>query len=48
MNHPQLRRGVCDVIAENRRFRIVGEASDGEDALRLVLSLKPEIAIVDN
>ena len=46
-DHPLLRRGVRDLIAESQRFRIVGEASDGEDAMRLVLSLKPEIAIVD-
>ena len=46
-DHPLLRRGVRDSIAENLRFRIVGEASDGEDAMRLVNSLKPDIAIVD-
>jgi DNA-binding NarL/FixJ family response regulator len=46
-DHPLLRRGVRDAIAENPRFRIIGEASDGEDAMRLVTSLKPDIAIVD-
>ena len=46
-DHPLLRRGVRDSIAENPRFRIIGEASDGEDAMRLVSSLKPDIAIVD-
>jgi DNA-binding NarL/FixJ family response regulator len=46
-DHPLLRRGVRDAIAENPRYRIIGEASDGEDAMRLVASLKPEIAIVD-
>jgi DNA-binding NarL/FixJ family response regulator len=46
-DHPLLRRGVRDSIAENPRFRIIGEASDGEDAMRLVSSLKPNIAIVD-
>src|SRR5687767_183709 len=46
-DHPLLRRGLRDVIAENPRFQIIGEASDGEDAMRLVASLKPEIAIVD-
>lgn len=46
-DHPLLRRGVRDSIAENPRFRIVGEASDGEDGMRLVSSLKPDIAIVD-
>jgi DNA-binding NarL/FixJ family response regulator len=46
-DHPLLRRGVRDAIAENPRYQIVGEASDGEDAMRLVASLKPDIAIVD-
>src|ERR1044071_1044195 len=46
-DHPLLRRGVRDAIAGNPRFRITGEASDGEDAMRLISSLKPDIAIVD-
>jgi DNA-binding NarL/FixJ family response regulator len=46
-DHPLLRRGVRDVIAEHPRFRIVGEASDGEDGMRLVAGLKPDIAIMD-
>jgi DNA-binding NarL/FixJ family response regulator len=46
-DHPLLRRGVCDAIAENPRFQIVGEAADGQEAMRLVTSLKPQIAIVD-
>lgn len=46
-DHPLLRRGVRDVIAENSRFRIVGEASDGEEAIRQVSGLKPDIAIID-
>jgi DNA-binding NarL/FixJ family response regulator len=46
-DHPLLRRGLRDVIGENSRFKIVGEASDGEEALRLISHLKPQIAIVD-
>ena len=46
-DHPLLRRGVCDAIAENPRFQIIGEASDGQEAMRLVTSLKPQIAVVD-
>src|SRR5687768_11192912 len=46
-DHPLLRRGLRDVITENSRFRIIGEAADGEDAMGLVAGLKPEIAIVD-
>ena len=46
-DHPLLRRGLRDVLAENSRFRIVGEAADGKEAMSLFLTLKPEIAIID-
>src|SRR5690242_4224012 len=46
-DHPLLRRGLRDVIGGNSRFRIVGEASDGEEALRQLGCLKPDIAIID-
>jgi DNA-binding NarL/FixJ family response regulator len=46
-DHPLLRRGLCDVIGRNARFKIVGEASDGEEALRLCGVLKPDIAVID-
>src|ERR1044071_9259011 len=46
-DHPLLRRGVRDAISENPRFLIVGEASDGEEAMRLVTSLKPQVAVLD-
>jgi DNA-binding NarL/FixJ family response regulator len=46
-DHPLIRRGLRDVIGENSRFKIVGEASDGQEALRLLASLKPQIVIVD-
>ncbi|MFO1475217.1 MAG: response regulator transcription factor [Verrucomicrobiota bacterium] len=46
-DHPVFRRGLREIVEENSRFRIVGEAADGEQALRLMEELKPEIAIVD-
>jgi DNA-binding NarL/FixJ family response regulator len=46
-DHPLLRRGLCDVIGQSARFKIVGEAADGEEALRLCGILKPDIAILD-
>lgn len=46
-DHPLLRRGVRNVIAENPRFRVVAEASDGDEAIELVNELKPDIAIID-
>lgn len=46
-DHPLVRRGLRDVIKQNPQFRIVGEAADGEEALQLFVTLKPDIVIVD-
>ncbi len=46
-DHPLFRRGLREVIEENPRFRVVGEASDGEAAMRMIAELKPGIAVVD-
>lgn len=46
-DHPLLRHGLRDIIGSNPRFGIVGEASDGQEALRLLASLKPDILILD-
>jgi DNA-binding NarL/FixJ family response regulator len=46
-DHPLVRHGLRDVIGHNSRFKIVGEASNGEEALRLLTCLKPQIAILD-
>jgi len=46
-DHPVFRRGLREIIEEGSEFRIIGEASDGETALRQVMALKPNIALVD-
>jgi DNA-binding NarL/FixJ family response regulator len=46
-DHPLLRHGLCDFIGRNPRFKIVGEASDGEEALVKINSLKPQVVILD-
>ncbi len=46
-DHPLLRRGLRDVIGGNSAFKIVGEAADGEEAMRLLATLKPDIVIID-
>jgi DNA-binding NarL/FixJ family response regulator len=46
-DHPVFRRGLREIIEENPGFRIAGEASDGEAALRLAAELRPDIAVVD-
>ena len=46
-DHPIVRRGLCDVIASDAGLRLVGEAGNGEEALRLIEELRPDIAILD-
>ena len=46
-DHPVFRRGLRQVIEENPLFRVVGEASDGEAAMKMIADLKPNIAVVD-
>jgi DNA-binding NarL/FixJ family response regulator len=46
-DHPIFRQGLINVIQEDGSFEIVGEASDGDKALRLIENLAPDIAILD-
>lgn len=46
-DHQLLRHGLRDFIGRNSRFQIVGEASDGEEALRQLAALKPHIIVLD-
>jgi DNA-binding NarL/FixJ family response regulator len=46
-DHPVFRLGLHELIGGNPRFQIVGEASDGEAAVRLIEEMKPRIAILD-
>jgi len=46
-DHPIFRRGLCEVIQTDAGLRLVGQASNGEEALKLVDKLRPDIAILD-
>src|ERR1039457_92380 len=46
-DHPLLRHGLCDIIGKTARFKIVGEANNGEEALQKLAWLKPQIVILD-
>jgi DNA-binding NarL/FixJ family response regulator len=46
-DHPVFRRGLRDIIEAESGFEILGEASDGEQALSLIEELNPTIAILD-
>lgn len=46
-DHPLFRKGVADLIAMEPALRLVGEAADGADGLRLARSLKPDLILLD-
>lgn len=46
-DHPLLRHGLCDIIGKTQHFKVIGEASDGEEALRKLTYFKPQIVILD-
>jgi len=46
-DHPIFRRGLCDVIQTDAGLHLVGQAGNGEEALKLIDELRPDIAIFD-
>jgi DNA-binding NarL/FixJ family response regulator len=46
-DHPIFRLGVKALLADKEGFEVVGEASDGEQALELVSTLQPDILLLD-
>ena len=45
-DHPVFRRGLREIIGENKTFVIVGEAADGAIGLRMATELQPDIIIL--
>ena len=41
------RRFICSKRAEDRKLRVIGEASDGLEALRKAEELKPDLVLLD-
>lgn len=46
-DHPLFRQGVIDALNLESDFRLLGEASTGEEGLSLIRSLEPKVAVVD-
>ena len=46
-DHPLFRSGLRQVIEADARFDLVGEAGDGEAALKFILEKKPDVAVLD-
>jgi DNA-binding NarL/FixJ family response regulator len=46
-DHTLLRNGICALLEDELDLAIVGEASDGREAVRLAHQLKPNVVLMD-
>ena len=46
-DHPIMRSGLRDVLEASGRLEVVGQAGDGEEAVRTVQGLGPEVIVMD-
>ncbi len=46
-DHPIMRNGLRDVLEASGRVDVVGQAGDGEEAVRTVERLRPEVIVLD-
>jgi len=46
-DHAMLREGMRELLEQEKDFELVGEAADGEEAVKLAGELKPDIVIMD-
>ncbi len=46
-DHDLIRRGVRDLLAARSGWKVVGEACNGDDAVRKAVNLRPDVAILD-
>ena len=46
-DHTLMRQGLCKILEEEPDWSVVGQASHGRDAVKMVLQLEPTVAILD-
>lgn len=46
-DHPLFRQGVVDTLTLESDLKVVGQSASGSDALELIRSLKPAVAVLD-
>ena len=46
-DHAMVRMGLVSLLGTKKDLQVVGEAEDGEEAVRKVLTLKPDVVLMD-
>ena len=46
-DHALVRKGFRRILEDDPEIQVVGEASDGEEAVRLALQLRPKVVVMD-
>ena len=46
-DHTIVREGICALLASEADIKIVGEAENGRDAVKLALSIRPDVVVMD-
>src|SRR6476620_2039527 len=46
-DHPVVRRGVASALAHHKGVQIIGEAAEGQEALRKMKELAPDVVLMD-
>ena len=46
-DHPVMRIGLKGVLGQSGEFEVVGEATDGEEAVRLAAEVSPDVVVMD-
>lgn len=46
-DHPVIRRGLADLLRGQSEIEVIGEASDGEEAVAMAIETQPDVVLMD-